>query len=76
MKHIEKIIIDYLADGYSQYEIAEKLKEQGIKPNSLSSIEKHLNKIKENYEAKSLFHLACILHKLEILGNTDSHKGD
>ncbi|ROH98269.1 hypothetical protein EGI16_21570 [Chryseobacterium sp. G0240] len=76
MKDIEKLLIDYLADGYSQYEIAEKLKERGIKPNSLSSVEKHLNKIKENYEAKSLFHLACILHKLEILGNTDSRNSD
>ncbi|GAB0154770.1 hypothetical protein CHRYSEOSP005_00300 [Chryseobacterium sp. Alg-005] len=64
---INFIIIDYLKDGLSQHEIAERLKENDIKPNSLSSIEKRINQIKHYYNAKSMFHLACILHNKKVL---------
>ena len=61
MDKIERLIIDYMKEGYSQYEIADKLKEIGIKPNSLSSVEKKIKKIRDSYGAKTLFHLAIIL---------------
>ena len=50
-----------LKEGYSQQQISDKLKEENIKPNSLSIIEKHLKDIKCCYQAKTLFHLAVIL---------------
>lgn len=77
MEFIEKLIVNYLIikylqEGLSQPEIAEKLKENKITPNSLSSVEKRLKQIKEFYQAKSMFHLACILHNKKKLENTDS----
>ncbi|SIS71885.1 MULTISPECIES: hypothetical protein [Chryseobacterium] len=67
MEFIEKLIVNYIIIGYlkeglNQHEIAEKLKKENIKPNSLSSIEKRLNQIRHYYDAKTMFHLACILH--------------
>ncbi len=67
MDKMEKLIIKYLQEGLNQVEISEKLKNDGIKPSSLSSVEKRLNKIKEFYEAKTLFHLACILYNKKLL---------
>ncbi|MEE6129059.1 response regulator, partial [Chryseobacterium arthrosphaerae] len=69
MDSVEKLIIEYLQQGMAQYEISERLKENGIKPNSLSSVEKRLNKIKDFYNAKTLFHLACILYNQKIISN-------
>ncbi|UKB82331.1 hypothetical protein LF887_15095 [Chryseobacterium sp. MEBOG06] len=76
MDEIEKLIIKYLQEGFCQNEISERLKNDGIKPSSLSSFEKRLNKIKEFYEAKTLFHLACILHNNKVLVNTKSYNGE
>ncbi|GAB0156242.1 hypothetical protein CHRYSEOSP005_15060 [Chryseobacterium sp. Alg-005] len=76
MKNIENLIIKYLQEGFTQQEIANKLKEQNITPNSLSSVEKRLKQIKEDNEAKTLFHLACILYNKKLLEITDSRKGE
>lgn len=67
MEFLEKIIVNYLIikhlqEGLMQPEITEKLKEKGITPNSLSSVEKRLKQIKEYYQAKTPFNLACILY--------------
>ncbi len=59
---ISGIILTFLRDGLNQAEIAEKLKELNLKPNSLSSVEKKLKELREKYNANTLFHLACILH--------------
>lgn len=59
---IEDQILIMLKEGLTQGQIADKLKEQGIKTNSLSSVEKKLKELRAVYEAKTLFHLACILH--------------
>ncbi|WP_231423996.1 hypothetical protein [Pedobacter sp. Leaf250] len=56
-------IIKYLAKGFTQPDISEKLKSLGIKPNSLSYIEKTLNRIRTRYKANTMFHLALILSK-------------
>lgn len=58
---LKKRIIQYLKTGMSQKEIASELKNIGIKPNSLSSVEKYLKALRDEYGAKTLFHLACIL---------------
>lgn len=76
MEEIEHLIVNYLQEGLNQYEISEQLKKSGFRPCSLSSVEKRINKIKEFYEAKTLFHLACILHNKKLLENTDSRRCD
>lgn len=62
---MDKIIIKYLKEGYSQDEIAQLLKNQNLTPNSLSSIEKTIKKIKKKNNARTMFHLAWILSKKE-----------
>ena len=61
MNTLDILIIEYLKKGYNQAEIAIKLQEQEIKPNSLSSVEKKLKTIREFYGAKTLFHLGYII---------------
>ncbi len=58
-------IIQLLRSGFSQKEIAESLKNANIKPNSLSSVEKYINQLKQDYHAKTMFHLACLLFKID-----------
>ncbi len=67
MENIDDLIIGFLKEGLSQKQIAGKLHDLNIKPNSLSSVEKRLRQIRECYEAKTLFHLACILHNKKVL---------
>lgn len=62
---MDKIIIKYLKEGHSQEEIAQLLKDQNLTPNSLSSVEKTIKKIKKDNNAKTMFHLAWILSKKE-----------
>lgn len=62
---VSRMILTLLKDGLNQTEIAEKLKQENIKPNSLSSVEKKIKDIKELYNAKTMFHLACILYSEE-----------
>lgn len=57
----EELIIKYLKEGKLQYEIAEIFKRQGIKPNSLRSIELSLKSIREKHGAKTMFHLGMLL---------------
>ncbi|MGS2738359.1 hypothetical protein [Sinomicrobium sp. M5D2P17] len=63
MNRIQKIIIKKMADGYHQQEIAQYLKKREITPNSLSTIEKELKKLKKKFKAHSLVHLFVILIK-------------
>lgn len=58
---MEEIIINYLFEGKTQAQISKELKKKGIKPNSLSYIEKILKKIKIKNKANTMFHLASIL---------------
>ena len=62
---IKRRILELLKEGFSQNEIADILKAEGFQPNSLSSVEKKLKQIKDEYEAKTLFHLAILLIKDE-----------
>ncbi|MCL4639016.1 MAG: hypothetical protein M5Z89_08505 [Olivibacter sp.] len=59
-------IIPLLMEGKTQKEISIILREQGVKPYSLSSIEKEIKMIREWYDAKTMFHLGVILGKDEI----------
>lgn len=60
-----ELIIKYLKVGLTQKEISEELVKKGIKPNSVSYIEKEIRKIKKQYNAKTIFHLGYILGKNE-----------
>lgn len=59
--NIRKTIIDFLRDGLTQKEISEALQELNYKPNSLSSVEKYLKAMREEYGALTMFHLAILL---------------
>ncbi|MGS2761593.1 hypothetical protein [Sinomicrobium sp. M5D2P9] len=63
MNRIQKIIIKKMADGYQQQEIAQYLKKREITPNSLSTIEKEIKKLKKEFKAQSVVHLFVILIK-------------
>jgi uncharacterized protein (DUF2164 family) len=62
----EKLVAQALAAGLIQSEISQHFKKQGIKPNSLSIIEKKIKQMKEDHKANTLFHLAVILRKTPI----------
>lgn len=73
---MEKMIIKYLMEGFTQIEISGLLKANNIKPSSLSAVEKTIMQIKKYHNAKTMFHLGCILQKKELYINTDSRKGE
>lgn len=58
---LQRIIIRKMADGYTQLEVSEILKRQGISPNSVSTIEKEIKRLKKQFKAKTANHLFVIL---------------
>jgi DNA-binding NarL/FixJ family response regulator len=60
-------IVKYLAQGFSQDEIQEKLKSQNIKPNSKSAIEKRLKSLRKDFSAKTNPHLIYIMQDLKLI---------
>ena len=60
-------LIKYLSEGLSQSEISEMLKTRNIKPRSISSIEKRLNKLKDDFKAKNVIHLVAIVKDLGLV---------
>ncbi|CDF77725.1 two-component system response regulator [Formosa agariphila KMM 3901] len=60
-------LIKYLSQGLSQNEISALLEKQGIKPRSLSSIEKRLNKLKDDFKAANVIHLVAIVKDLGLI---------
>ena len=57
---VEFSILKLLSEGIFQKDMTEILKERSLKPNSLSSVEKTLNYLKETFAAKSNEHLIAI----------------
>ena len=60
-------LVKFLSKGLLQSEISEYLKKQKIYPNSLSSIEKHLNILKIQFKAKNAIHLVSIFKDLGLI---------
>ncbi|MBC9795392.1 hypothetical protein [Sinomicrobium weinanense] len=58
---VQKLIVRQMAKGYTQPEVSAYLKRRGITPNSLSTIEKELLKLKKEFKAQSMVHLFVIL---------------
>ncbi len=64
---VEYAILKLLSEGILQKDMTEILKERSLKPNSLSSVEKTLNYLKETFAAKSNEHLIAICKDLGVL---------
>ncbi|PVH27026.1 helix-turn-helix transcriptional regulator [Sphingobacterium corticibacter] len=62
----EKLLIKKLSEGKSQREVSEELYKEGIKPNSLSSIEKYISDLRAKFGAKNMFHLGVMIGKLKV----------
>lgn len=60
-------LIKQLAFGLSQDEISSHFKENNISPNSLSSIEKHLNRLKTQFNASNATHLVAIIKDVGLI---------
>lgn len=60
-------LIKYLSKGISQENMETVFKEEGISPNSKSSIEKHINKLKIYFKANNTVHLVAIAKDLGII---------
>jgi len=60
-------LLTLLSQGQSQDEISSKLKSNGIQPNSLSTIEKRLNKLREQFKANNAIHLVAITKDLGVI---------
>jgi DNA-binding NarL/FixJ family response regulator len=61
------LLIKNLSIGISQENMEIVLKEKGISPNSKSSIEKHINKLKIYFKANNTVHLVSIAKDLGIV---------
>lgn len=60
-------VLKYLAQGVTQHEVAEKFRAANISPNSVSSIEKRLNRLKLLLGANNNVHLISISKDLGLL---------
>ena len=60
-------LLTYLAKGLSQDEISLALRKKNITPNSLSTIEKRLNKLKLQFKANNVIHLVAITKDLGLI---------
>lgn len=62
-------IIELLKKGYTLKEISVFLKSENYETNSLSSIEKHIQQLKKQYGAKTIFQLAYFIFREEQFNN-------
>ncbi|WP_458625964.1 DNA-binding response regulator [Winogradskyella sp. PC D3.3] len=60
-------LLTLLSQGRSQDEISNHLKSKGVTPNSLSTIEKRLNKLREQFKANNAIHLVAITKDLGVI---------
>tara|TARA_R110000868_G_scaffold411516_1_gene705115 strand:- start:4333 stop:4536 length:204 start_codon:yes stop_codon:yes gene_type:complete len=67
MDKLDFIILNYLSEGKTLNEIETLLKNNNIVPNTLSTLEKRIKRIKTTFKAKTLFHLAVILKEYKII---------
>jgi DNA-binding NarL/FixJ family response regulator len=67
IKDYDITLLKLLAQGKSQEEISIYFKTQGIKPSSLSSIEKRLNRLRIQFKAENAIHLVAQAKDLGII---------
>lgn len=61
------LVLKHLSLGLSQDQISQQLKDDGISPNSLSTIEKRLNKLRIQFKANNAIHLVAIVKDLGLI---------
>ncbi|WP_109302370.1 response regulator transcription factor [Aquimarina sp. AU474] len=67
LKDYDLLLLKHLSDGLTQEQIGEYFRKNHISPNSISSIEKRLNKLKFNFKAKNAIHLVAMTKDLGLL---------
>ncbi len=67
LKDYDLLLLKHLSDGLTQDEIGDYFKRNQISPNSTSSIEKRLNKLKYNFKARNAIHLVSMTKDLGLL---------
>lgn len=67
LREYELALLTYLANGFTQEQIEQRFREDGIKPSSRSSMEKRLKELKEDFNANTTIHLITILKDLKLL---------
>lgn len=60
-------LLRLLSTGAKQDEIAEKLKDAGITPNSTSAVEKKINRLKIYFDANNTTHLVSLAKDLRVI---------
>jgi len=60
-------IVKYLANGFTQDQIQQELKNKNIKPSSKSAIEKRLKELREEFHANTNPHLIGIMKDLKLI---------
>jgi len=60
-------LIKQLSQGISQEQISEVYKQKNISPSSLSSIEKKINKLKDQFKANNTTHLVAIVKDIGLI---------
>lgn len=60
-------LLSSLSKGHSQIEISDSFKSKGFSPSSLSSIEKRINRLKEEFEAKNAIQLVAMAKDLGLI---------
>lgn len=60
-------LIKQLSQGVSQEQISEVYKQKNISPSSLSSIEKKINKLKDQFKANNTTHLVAIVKDMGLI---------
>ncbi|MEO8934787.1 MAG: response regulator [Xanthomarina sp.] len=61
------LIVKYLSEGLTQDQISQHLKDVQIAPNSLSTIEKRINKLRIQFKANNVIHLVAIVKDLGLI---------
>ncbi|WP_010180997.1 response regulator [Aquimarina agarilytica] len=60
LENYDKKILTYISQGLTKEEVSELFKQKNIKPSSVSSIEKRLQKLYISFNAKNTVHLVAI----------------
>lgn len=60
-------LVQQLSQGLSQIQISEYLKNQGISPSSVSSVEKRLNRLKDLFRANNVIHLVTLMKDARLI---------
>lgn len=67
IKEYDIELVKQLSNGLSQHEISDYFRDNNISPSSLSSIEKHLNTLRTQFNANNMIHLVSIAKDLGLI---------